>query len=127
MSTKKVFSASAPKPIGPYSQAVKVGQLIFSSGQIALDPLSGNLVEGDVASQTKQVIENLRAVLESAGSSLDHVVKTTIYLKNMDDFTRINEIYGNYFAASMPARSTVEVARLPKDVLIEIDCIASLD
>ena len=100
---------------------------IFASGQIALDPQSGDLVEGDVGTQTKQVIENLKAVLESAGSSLAKVVKTTIYLKNMDDFARVNEVYGSYFAQSLPARSTVEVARLPKDVFVEIDCIASLD
>jgi len=127
MSIQKIISASAPQPIGPYSQAIQVDKLIFSSGQIALDPQSGNLVEGDVGIQTKQVIENLKAVLESAGSSLAKVVKTTIYLKNMDDFARVNEVYGSYFAESMPARSTVEVARLPKDVFVEIDCIASLD
>lgn len=127
MSIQKIFSASAPQPIGPYSQAIQVDKLIFASGQIALDPQSGNLVEGDVGTQTKQVIENLKAVLESAGSSLAKVVKTTIYLKNMDDFARVNEVYGSYFAQSLPARSTVEVARLPKDVFVEIDCIASLD
>jgi 2-iminobutanoate/2-iminopropanoate deaminase len=127
MSIQKIFSASAPQPIGPYSQAVQVDKLIFSSGQIALDPQSGNLVEGDAGTQTKQVIENLKTVLESAGSSLAKVVKTTIYLKNMDDFARVNEVYGSYFAQSMPARSTVEVARLPKDVFVEIDCIASLE
>ena len=127
MSIQKIFSASAPQPIGPYSQAIQVDKLIFASGQIALDPQSGGLVEGDVGTQTKQVIENLKAVLESAGSSLAKVVKTTIYLKNMDDFARINEVYGSYFAQSLPARSTVEVARLPKDVFVEIDCIASLD
>jgi len=127
MSIQKIFSASAPQPIGPYSQAIQVDKLIFASGQIALDPQSGNLVEGDVGTQTKQVIENLKAVLESAGSSLAKVVKTTIYLKNMDDFARVNEVYGSYFAQSLPARSTVEVARLPKDVFVEIECIASLD
>jgi 2-iminobutanoate/2-iminopropanoate deaminase len=127
MSIQKIFSASAPQPIGPYSQAIQVDKLIFASGQIALDPQSGDLVEGDVGTQTKQVIENLKAVLESAGSSLAKVVKTTIYLKNMDDFARVNEVYGSYFAQSLPARSTVEVARLPKDVFVEIDCIASLD
>ena len=126
MSIQKIFSASAPQPIGPYSQAIQVDKLIFASGQIALDPQSGDLVEGDVGTQTKQVIENLKAVLESAGSSLAKVVKTTIYLKNMDDFARVNEVYGSYFAQSLPARSTVEVARLPKDALIEIECIAVL-
>jgi len=123
----KIFSTAAPEPIGPYSQAVRADKMIFTSGQIPLDPLTNQLVEGDMRIQTKQVVENLQAVLKAAGASLDKVVKTTIYLKNMNDFTQVNDVYGGYFSTSLPARSTVEVARLPKDVLVEIDCIAVLD
>jgi 2-iminobutanoate/2-iminopropanoate deaminase len=121
---KIIHSKRAPEPIGPYSQAIQLDNLIFASGQVAIDPETGNLINGDVKIQTKRVLENLRAVLEEAGASLDTVVKTTIYLKQMDDFAVVNEIYAGYFNRSLPARSTVEVARLPKDVLIEIDCIA---
>ena len=121
---KIIRSKRAPEPIGPYSQAIQLDNLIFASGQVAIDPETGNLINGDVKIQTKRVLENLRAVLEEAGASLDTVVKTTIYLKQMDDFAVVNEIYAGYFNRSLPARSTVEVARLPKDVLIEIDCIA---
>jgi 2-iminobutanoate/2-iminopropanoate deaminase len=125
MERKIILSKSAPDPIGPYSQAIQFGQLIFTSGQIALEPGTGNLIEGDVVVQTRQVLENLQAVLEEAGSSMQKVIKTTIYLKNMSDFGQVNEIYDSYFEKSLPARSTVEVARLPKDVLVEIDCIAA--
>ncbi len=121
---KIIHSKRAPEPIGPYSQAIQLDNLIFTSGQVAIDPETGNLINGDVKIQTKRVLENLRAVLEEAGASLDTVVKTTIYLKQMDDFAVVNEIYAGYFNRSLPARSTIEVARLPKDVLIEIDCIA---
>lgn len=115
----------APQAIGPYSQAVKVGDLVFTSGNIPLKP-DGSLVTGSVEEQAHQVMVNLKAVLEAAGSSLDKVVKTTVFIKNMDEFTRINEVYGIYFTAHKPARSTVEVARLPKDVAIEIEAIATL-
>ncbi len=125
MERKIIFSKSAPDPIGPYSQAIQFGQLIYTSGQIAIDPETGNLVEGDVVVQTKQVLDNLQAVLEAAESSMQRVIKTTIYLKNMSDFGQVNKIYDGYFGKSLPARSTVEVARLPKDVLVEIDCIAA--
>lgn len=117
---------AAPEPIGPYSQAIKFGEFIFTSGQIAIDPRSNDLIKGDVVDQATQVLENLKAVLEQANSSLDQVVKTTIYLKSMDDFAQVNEVYARYFSESLPARSTVEVARLPKDVKVEIDCIASV-
>ncbi len=123
MIRKIIHTKSAPEPIGPYSQAVVSGNTVYTSGQIAIDPETGELVTGDVAVQAVRVLENLKAVLSAAGASLDTVIKTTIYLKNMGDFPRVNEIYAGYFGASMPARSTVEVSRLPKDVLIEIDCI----
>jgi len=121
---KIIESKKAPLPIGPYSQAVEVNGFIFTSGQIAIDPSSNQLIDGSAAEQTKQVLENLKQVLSAAGASLDKVVKTTIFIKNMDDFAEINEAYAGYFSANRPARSTVEVARLPKDVLVEIDCIA---
>ena len=119
-----VASKDAPQAIGPYSQAIKAGGMVFCSGQIALDPASGTIVSGDVAQQTDRVLRNLAAVLASAGSGLDCVVKTTVFLKNMADFAAMNEVYGRYFKTEPPARSTVEVARLPKDVLVEIDVIA---
>ncbi len=124
MSRQTVYSKEAPEPIGPYSQAIRFDQLVFTSGQIAIDVQTGAIVGTDAGDQTKQILENLRAVLNASGSSLDSVIKTTIYLKNMDDFTRVNEVYASYFNQSLPARSTVEVSRLPKDVLVEIDCIA---
>jgi 2-iminobutanoate/2-iminopropanoate deaminase len=119
-----ITSDKAPKAIGPYSQAVKWNNLIFLSGQIPLNPASGQLVPGDVAAQTERVLENLRAVLESAGSSLDRVLKTTVFLKDMGEFPAMNEVYGRYFPSDPPARSTVEVARLPRDARVEIDVIA---
>ena len=123
--TRKIINSNfAPEPIGPYSQAIQFDKLVFTSGQIAMDPNTGELVIGDVAAQTKLVLDNLKAVLEEAGASLETVVKTTIFLKDMDTFAQVNEIYDSYFHRSLPARSTVEVARLPKDVLVEIDCIA---
>ena len=126
MARKIIKSNRAPEPIGPYSQAIAVDNLVFTSGQIALHPDTNQLIAGDVSDQTKQVLDNLQAVLETAGTSLQSVVKTTIYLKNMADFTRVNEIYTEYFSSGLPARSTVEVSRLPKDVLVEIDCIAQI-
>ncbi|MBC7692511.1 MAG: RidA family protein [Methylotenera sp.] len=128
MSKKEVvLTAKAPQPIGPYSQAIKLGNLVFCSGQIPLHPESGQVVgEGDVTTQAKQVLENLTAVLTAAGATLDQVVKTTIFLKSMGDFPKVNEVYASYFKGVTPARSTIEVARLPKDVLVEIEAIASL-
>lgn len=119
-----ITTKEAPQAIGPYSQAVKAGGFIFTSGQIAIHPATGNVVEGDVAAQTERVLKNLAAVLAAAGSSLHKVVKTTVFLKSMGDFATVNEVYGKHFGDHRPARSTVEVARLPKDVLVEIDVIA---
>ena len=119
-----IATQNAPQAIGPYSQAIKAAGLVFCSGQIALEPASGAIVAGNVAQQTERVLENLAAVLAAAGSGLDRVVKTTVFLKNMGDFAPMNEVYGRYFKTAPPARSTVEAARLPKDVLVEIDVIA---
>jgi 2-iminobutanoate/2-iminopropanoate deaminase len=125
MNMRDVISTSeAPKAIGPYSQAIKANGLIFVSGQIAVDPVTNTLVTGDVALQTERVLKNLRGILSAAGSSLDRVVRSTVFLKNMNDFATMNQVYGNYFPSAPPARSTVEVARLPKEVLVEIDVIA---
>ena len=122
---KEIVSApNAPKAIGPYSQAVKAHGFIFVSGQIGLDPESGELVEGGAIRQARQALENLRAILEAAGSSLDKVVKTTLYLKSIRDFDVVNEIYEMYFHVAPPARATVEVSRLPKDSVVEIDAVA---
>lgn len=122
---KKIINTdAAPAAIGPYSQAVMAGDFLFMSGQLALDPGSGELVAGDVAAQTEQVMENFIAILAAAGLGFANVVKVTIYLKSMNDFKTVNEIYGKYFEDEPPARVTVEVARLPLDVLVEIDCIA---
>jgi len=119
-----VSTPKAPAAIGPYSQAIKANGFIFTSGQIPLDPATGQLADGDIAAQTERVLKNLQAVLEEAGSSLKGVVRTTVFLKNMADFAAMNEVYARFFAADAPARSTVEVARLPKDVLVEIDVVA---
>ena len=120
-----IATGDAPDAIGPYSQAVRVGNLVFCSGQIALDPSTGEIVgEGDVAAQTRQVLDNLEAVLRAARSGRGGVVKTTIYLADMADFPTVNEVYGERFASEPPARATVEVSRLPKDVLVEIDAVA---
>jgi len=119
-----IATADGPKAIGPYSQAIKANGFVFLSGQIALDPSSQQLISGDVAAQTERVLQNLSGILAGAGSSLPQVVKTTVFLKNMSDFAAMNEVYGRYFTQAPPARSTVEVARLPKDVLIEIDVVA---
>ncbi len=119
-----IATNDGPKAIGPYSQAIKANGLIFLSGQIPLDPSTQQLIAGDVAAQTDRVLQNLAGVLKAAGSSLQKVVKTTVFLKNMSEFAAMNEVYGRYFTEAPPARSTVEVARLPKDVLVEIDAIA---
>jgi 2-iminobutanoate/2-iminopropanoate deaminase len=119
-----VSTAAAPKAIGPYSQAVVSNGFVFLSGQIPLDPATGQLLDGDIATQTERVLENLKAVLTASGSSLAAVVKTTVYLKDMGEFARMNEVYARYFPENPPARATVEAARLPRDVRVEIDCIA---
>jgi 2-iminobutanoate/2-iminopropanoate deaminase len=124
---KAVTTSKAPKAIGPYSQAVKCNGLIFVSGQVAIDPATQQVIEGDVTAQTERVMKNLSAILAAAGSRLDQVLRSTVFLKNMNDFAAMNAVYGKYFSASPPARSTVEVARLPKDVLVEIDVIAQAE
>jgi 2-iminobutanoate/2-iminopropanoate deaminase len=125
-SKKAVQSDAAPKALGPYSQAIVAGGMVYCAGQIPLDPATGNVVAGGVAEQTHQVLKNLRAVLRAAGSDLDRAVKTTVFLKSMDSFAAMNEVYGRpeYFGAHPPARSTVEVARLPRDVMVEIEVVA---
>ncbi|MBN8583820.1 MAG: RidA family protein [Ignavibacteria bacterium] len=123
-----IYSKNAPEPIGPYSQAIKLtmdsGKILYTSGQVAIDPKTGNFISGGIKEQTRQVIENLKALLNEAGTELNKVIKTTVFLKDMNDFTVMNEIYSEYFGDSKPARSTVEVARLPKDALVEIEVIA---
>jgi 2-iminobutanoate/2-iminopropanoate deaminase len=119
-----IATEQAPKAIGPYSQAIRAQGLIFTSGQIAIDPASAQIVAGDVSAQTDRVLKNLAAILQASGSTLEKVLRCTVFLKNMGDFAAMNEVYGRYFKQSPPARSTVEVARLPKDVLVEIDVIA---
>ena len=119
-----IVTKEGPKAIGPYSQAIKADGFVFLSGQIALDPATQQLIDGDVGAQTERVLKNLAGILKAAGSSLEQVVKTTVFRKNMADFAAMNEVYGLHFTRAAPARSTVEVARLPKDVLVEIDVIA---
>ncbi|MCX7846023.1 MAG: RidA family protein [Dictyoglomaceae bacterium] len=122
---KEVINTNkAPKAIGPYSQAVKVGNFIFISGQIPIDPDTGEVIDGDIKEQTKRVLENIKGILDSVSCSLNNVVKTTVFLKNLDDFSAMNEIYATYFPENFPARSTIEVSRLPKGVSIEIEAIA---
>ncbi len=119
-----IATEQAPQAIGPYSQAIRAQGLIFTSGQIAIDPTTQQVVAGDVSAQTDRVLKNLAAILQASGSSLEKVLRCTVFLKNMGDFVAMNEVYGRYFKQAPPARSTVEVARLPKDVLVEIDVIA---
>jgi len=121
---KTVFTDRAPKALGPYSQAVVYNGFAFLSGQIPLDPVTGQIIEGGTPAQTARVLDNLKAVLEACGSSLEQVVKTTVYLKDLTEFGSMNEIYAKYFPDDPPARATVEAARLPRDVRVEIDCIA---
>jgi 2-iminobutanoate/2-iminopropanoate deaminase len=119
-----VFSKDAPHAIGPYSQAVKANGFVFVSGQVAFDPATGQIVQGDISVQTDRVLRNLSAILKAAGSGLENAVRCGVFLKNMNDFAAMNQVYGKFFTASYPARTTVEVARLPRDVLVEIDVIA---
>jgi 2-iminobutanoate/2-iminopropanoate deaminase len=121
---KVVLTKDAPQPIGPYSQAIKAGGFVFASGQIALDPATGKLIEGDIKAQTERVLKNLTAVLAAAGSSMDRVVRTTVFLRNISDFPAMNEVYGQFFKNEPPSRSTVGVAALPRDSLLEIDVVA---
>jgi 2-iminobutanoate/2-iminopropanoate deaminase len=126
VSVRIVHTDKAPAAIGPYSQAVVAGNLVFTAGQIALDPATGQVVPGDVAAQTERVLHNLTAVLESAGATWADVVKTTVYLQDMNDFPKVNDVYGRMIGDARPARSTVQVAGLPRGVLVEIDAVASL-
>jgi len=123
---KIIHTHEAPAPIGPYSQAVRMGNTVYTSGQIAIDPKTGSLIQGSIADETHQVMRNMQAVLEAAGLGFEQVLKSTIFITNMDDFGAINEVYGSYFdSATAPARETVQVARLPKDVRVEISMIAA--
>jgi 2-iminobutanoate/2-iminopropanoate deaminase len=125
MNKEIVYTKLAPGPIGPYSQAIKLnGNLVYTSGQVAIDSATGNFLGGDIKSQTKKVLENVKAILTEAGTDLSKVIKTTVFIKDMNDFTAMNEVYAEFFGKSKPARSTVEVARLPKDALVEIEAIA---
>ena len=124
---KEIISTSnAPSAIGPYSQAVKAGNLLFISGQVPLDPATGEVVEGDITVQTRRVLDNVKAILTEAGADFSNVVKTTVFLKDMNDFAAMNAVYAEFFQEPYPARSAVQVARLPKDVLVEIEAIATL-
>jgi 2-iminobutanoate/2-iminopropanoate deaminase len=120
-----VATNRGPKPIGPYSQAIKANGFIYLSGQVALDPKNGEIVGSDIRQQTERVFENIIGILEAAGANLHHVIKTTVFLKDMNDFAAMNEVYARYFTAAAPARSTVQVSRLPKDTLVEIEVIAA--
>ena len=128
MSKEFIYTKNAPEPIGPYSQAIKINagslKLLYSSGQIGINPATGNIVEGGIKEQTKQVFVNIIALLKEAGTELDNVIKTTVFIKDMNEFSAMNEIYTGYFNEIKPARSTVEAARLPKDALVEIEVIA---
>jgi 2-iminobutanoate/2-iminopropanoate deaminase len=124
MTRESISTDKAPKAIGPYEQAIKVGDFLYTAGQIPIDPQTGNLVSGGIAEQTRRVFENLKAVLEAGGSSLDKVIKATVFLKSMTDFAALNEVYGEYLGKAKPARSTVAVADLPRGALVEIDLVA---
>ena len=121
-----VATDKAPKAIGPYSQGIRAGNLLFISGQVPIDPATGNIIEGDIKAQTDRVMRNLTAILEAAGGSMDNVLRCTVYLKDMNDFAAMNEVYGSYFSQPAPARSTIQAVRLPKDANVEIDVIATL-
>ena len=119
-----VSTESAPKALGPYSQAIRAGQFVFVSGQVPIDPATGNLVQGSIAEQTRRALQNIGAILEAAGASFSHVVRTTVYLADLGDFAAMNDVYATFFTAPQPARSTMQAARLPRDARIEIDVIA---
>ncbi len=128
MSSSPVLTKEAPAPIGPYSQGIIAsGKLLFTAGQVAIDPHSGQVIQGDIKTQTRQVLKNVEAILKQGGASLKQVVKTTVFLQDMNEFAAMNEVYAEFFATNPPARSTVEVARLPKDVKVEIEAIAAVD
>ena len=127
MAKQAIVSADAPRAIGPYSPAVRAGQLLFVSGQIPIDPATGSVIPGDVGTQTRRVMDNIAAILDAAGLTFGDVVRTTVFLADLNDFTAVNDAYGAYFASMPPARATVQVARLPRDARIEIDAIASYD
>jgi 2-iminobutanoate/2-iminopropanoate deaminase len=121
-----ILTDRGPKPIGPYSQAIRANGFLYLSGQVALDPKTGEMTGVDIRQQTERVLENVKGILEAAGSNLHHVVKTTVFLKDMNEFAAMNEVYGKYFTSPSPARSTVQVSRLPKDAMVEIEVIAGL-
>jgi len=123
---KKIATQNAPQAIGPYSQAIQYGDFLFVSGQIAIDPETGDLVEGDIEAQTEQVLKNIAAIIEAAGMTVQNAVKCTCFLKDMNDFVRFNSVYESYFGESLPARETVEVSRLPKDALVEVSAICGI-
>jgi 2-iminobutanoate/2-iminopropanoate deaminase len=128
MNIKKIITEKAPAPIGPYSQAILVdGKFLYTAGQIPLDPSTGKLIEGDIKAQTRQVLKNLDAILTAGGASLSSVIKTTVFIKDMNEFASMNEVYAEFLTASSPARSTVEVSRLPRDVRIEIEAVAVIE
>ncbi len=127
MAKSVVSTNDAPQAIGPYSQAIKLGNVVYTAGQIPLDPATGKMVDGDISAQADRVMKNVQAVLAAAGSSMDRAVKTTCFLANLDDFAAFNEVYGRYFTNTPPARSTVQVARLPAGALVEVECIAETD
>jgi 2-iminobutanoate/2-iminopropanoate deaminase len=126
MKKQAIQTTHAPGAIGPYSQAIRAGSFLFVSGQIPIDPITGEVVKTGIANETKKVLENLRAIVEAAGGSLNDIVKTTIYLKDMSQFSVVNEVYGSFFQQPFPARATVEISKLPKDVNVEIEAIANL-
>jgi 2-iminobutanoate/2-iminopropanoate deaminase len=127
MGKEIISTGNAPAAVGPYSQGVRIGNLVYTAGQVALDPASGQLVGNDTPAQTERVLQNLTAILEAAGTSLENVVKTTVFLANMDDFNAMNEVYGRYFSQNQPARTTVQVARLPRNALVEIEAVAIIE
>jgi 2-iminobutanoate/2-iminopropanoate deaminase len=128
MNIKKIITEKAPAPIGPYSQAILVdGKILYTAGQISIDPVNGKLIEGDIKAQTRQVIKNLEAILIAGGASLATVVKTTVFLKDMNEFAAMNEVYAEFLGAAAPARSTIEAARLPRDIRVEIEAIAVVE
>ena len=127
MAKQVVSTSNAPQAIGPYSQGIKLGNMVFTAGQIPLDPATGKLVEGGIEEQTRRVMQNLQGVLQAAGSSLDRVVKTTCFLANLDDFAAFNGVYGSFFGENAPARSTVQAARLPAGAMVEVECVAECD